>query len=53
MRSRSMESACSCPIMIMGLAIRKHVLAVIQSERARRIGAVFAGAAAVIAASSS
>jgi hypothetical protein len=37
------------PIMIMGLAIRKHILAAIESERVRRIGAVFAAMAAVIA----
>ena len=36
------------PIMIMGLAIRKHILATVQTVRTRRIGAFLAGAAAVI-----
>lgn len=37
------------PIMIMGLAIRRHILATVQSARIRRIGAVMAGIAAAIA----
>jgi len=37
------------PIMIMGLAIRKHILAVIKSPRFRKIGAYLAAMSAVIA----
>jgi hypothetical protein len=37
------------PIMIMGLAMRRHVIATIKSERFRRLGVIFTGIAAVIA----
>ena len=38
------------PIMIMGLAIRKHILKEVKSVHARRVGTVMAGISAVIAA---
>jgi hypothetical protein len=37
------------PIGIMGLAIRKHVLATVKNPRARRLGSIAAGATAIIA----